>query len=101
MDYKSKRWKKVRERILRRDGYQDVLARRYGRLEEASTVHHIYPADRFPEYEWEDWNLISVSTKTHNSLHDRQTNELTAEGQRLMKRTVPGEDWRKKDHSTK
>lgn len=101
MDYKSKRWQQVRKRILMKDGYKDVLAKRYGKMVEASTVHHIYPADKYPEYEWEDWNLISVSHKTHNSLHDRITNELTAEGQRLMKRTLPGVDWRKKTHSTK
>lgn len=100
MDYKSRRWKKVRERILRKDNYQDVLARRYGKIIEATIVHHIYPAADYPEYAWEDWNLISVSQKTHNSLHDRTTNELTHEGQRLMRRTKVGIDWRKKTHKT-
>ena len=31
--------------------------------EEANTVHHIYPADEYPQYAWCDWNLISVSTE--------------------------------------
>lgn len=100
MDYRSKRWKKVRARILRRDGYQDVIAKRYGKTIEATVVHHIYPADQYPEYEWEDWNLISLSAETHNKMHDRDTRELTAEGKRLQARTKPGEDWRMKRHAT-
>ena len=91
MDYKSKRWEKKREKILRRDKYLDKIAARYGRTEEAELVHHIYPAEDYPEYAWEDWNLISVSRKTHNKLHDRNTDKLTAEGTKLMERTVPKE----------
>lgn len=40
----------------------------YGGNEEANTVHHIYPADEYPQYAWCDWNLISVSQKGHNKL---------------------------------
>ena len=50
-----------------------------------------YPAEDYPEYAWEDWNLISVSRKTHNKLHDRNTDKLTAEGAKLLERTVPKE----------
>ena len=91
MDYKTKRWEKKREKILRRDKYLDKIAARYGRTEEAELVHHIYPAEDYPEYAWEDWNLISVSRKPHNKLHDRNTDKLTAEGTKLMERTVPKE----------
>ena len=52
MDYKSKRWEKKREKILRRDKYLDKVAARYGRTEEAKLVHHIYPAEDYPEYAW-------------------------------------------------
>lgn len=88
MDYKSKRWKRIRQAVLRRDGYECQISLRYGKHVDADTVHHIFPADRFPEYQWEPWNLISLSREVHNSLHDRDTKELTAEGRRLMERTA-------------
>lgn len=95
MDYNSKRWKKVRARILRLDKYRDVVALRFGKRREANTVHHIYPVEEYPEYQWEEWNLISVSSTTHNKMHDRNTNKLIGEGLALMKRTKPGVNWRK------
>lgn len=96
MDYGSSKWKKKRAHILRLDKYKDRIAQRYGKTIEATTVHHIYPVDDYPEYAWDDWNLISISTATHNKLHERETKRLTAEGIALMNRTTPGRDWRKK-----
>ena len=55
-----------------------------------------YPADEYPQWAWEDWNLISVSLATHkNKLENRKTGELTEEGLRLQKVVKPGTDWRK------
>ena len=87
-DLKSTRWLRLRQKILRRDGYMDQLARRYGKQIPATTVHHIFPRDEFPEYAWEPWNLISVSGETHNRLHDRNTNALTRDGIDLLRRTA-------------
>lgn len=95
--YGSTRWKKKRQHILRLDGYKDVLAARYGRAEVATIVHHIYPAELYPEYAWCDWNLISVSMGTHNKLENRTSGELTEAGRRLMAKIKPGENWRKKN----
>ena len=86
--YKTAKWEAKRASILRRDAYQDQLKKRYGKLVQATIVHHIFPANEFPEYAWEDWNLISVSLATHNELHDRNTNELTNKGIELLKRTA-------------
>ncbi len=72
------------------------VAAMYGRAEEATTVHHIYPAETYPEYAWCDWNLISVSQGSHNKLENRKTGELTALGRQLMDITIPGRDWRNK-----
>lgn len=91
MDYTTKEWKTKRNKILRRDRYIDKLAARYGKTIEAEIVHHIYPAEDYPEYAWEDWNLISVSRVTHNKLHDRTTDKLTKMGRELMERTTPKE----------
>lgn len=87
--YKKKRWKIKREHILKRDKYLCKLSLRYGKRVDATVVHHIYPADEYPEYFWCDWNLISVSETMHNKLHDRVTGKLTAMGEDLKRRTKP------------
>ena len=86
--YESKRWKRKRAQILRRDGYMCQLSKRYGKLVQADTVHHIFPIELFPEYAWCDWNLVSLSKKQHNACHDRDTHELSQIGVDLLKRTA-------------
>lgn len=86
--YLSTRWKRLRAQILRRDGYRCRISARYGVARPADTVHHIFPRDKYPQYEYEPWNLISVSRAAHMMLHDRNNNELTAEGQALLERTA-------------
>lgn len=86
--YRSKRWEEKRRKILRRDGYICQLSKRYGKMVQADTVHHIFPREYYPEYEWEDWNLISLSSAQHNRLHDRKTHELTEEGMKLLEKTA-------------
>ena len=86
--YKTHRWEQLRLRILRRDEYKDQLAARYGRNVPAETVHHIFPREEFPQYQWETWNLISLSNRTHNGMHDRATDGLTGEGIELLRRTA-------------
>lgn len=95
MDYSTRKWKEKSNKIKRLDGYRDRVAEMFGKIELAEVVHHIYPAEEYPEYEWMDWNLISVSRKTHNKLENRQTGELTELGKWLKSITKPGEDWRK------
>ena len=86
--YHTKRWKAKRNKILRRDGYQSQLALRYGKHVQGETVHHIFPRDKYPEYQWQDWNLITLSIKEHNRMHDRNTGELSEEGKALQERTA-------------
>ena len=93
--YGGQKWKNKRAHILRRDGYVDQYAKRWGRTLDAVIVHHIYPAAMYPEYAWEDWNLISISRRTHELLEDRKTGELTEAGRKLMESTEPGRDWRR------
>lgn len=88
MNYKCKRWRRLRERILRRDGYMCQASLRYGRHKEADTVHHIFPASKYPEYEWEPWNLISLCASEHNAMHIRESDELTDTGKKLLERTA-------------
>lgn len=87
-----RKWERLRKSILKRDGYLDQIALRYGKRIEATTVHHIFPREHFPEYTYSPWNLISLSAATHNRLHDRESHRLTEEGWRLLVRTAKKQD---------
>lgn len=89
MDYKSTRWRHLRERVLRRDGYRCRENARYGRVVEATTVHHVWPAAQYPEYAYCEWNLISLSAKAHNAMHDREADALTELGEAWRQRVTP------------
>lgn len=86
--YKSRRWRVLRGAVLRRDGYQCRESARYGKRKAADTVHHIFPRELFPEYQWEGWNLISLAGDVHDQMHDRVTGELTEKGAELLRRTA-------------
>ena len=87
--YKSAKWKKKRETILRRDGYSCQMSKRYGKQLAADTVHHIYPRGEYPQYAFCDWNLISLSRKWHNALHNRENDSLTVLGEKLKQTITP------------
>ena len=88
-DYNSARWLRLRERVLREAGYRCQYMRRFGKRVEARMVHHIWPAEDFPEYAWCRWNLIALSQEAHNMMHDRTTGKLTRIGDDLRRRTIP------------
>lgn len=86
--YKSKRWQRLRKAVLARDGYQCQESKRYGKAVPATTVHHIFPREDYPQYQWEPWNLISLSNEVHDQMHNRTTRELTQQGLELLERTA-------------
>ena len=86
--YKTPRWTRLREKILRRDGYRSREALRYGRSVQADTVHHCWPAEDYPEYAWEPWNLISVTHEEHRSFHNAD-GSLTERGDAWRRRSRP------------
>ena len=67
--YKTKRWEKLRASVLRRDGYRCQRCKRYGRLRQASTVHHIKHLDEYPELAYDPKNLVSLCAACHNEVH--------------------------------
>lgn len=89
MEYKGKRWEYRRSEALRRDDYLCRQCLRYGKHREASTAHHVWPADEYPEYAFCLWNLLSLCSKCHNAMHDRNTNKLTALGLYWKRKTIP------------
>lgn len=89
-ELKTTRWREKSKKILKRDKYIDqFLLKKYGLIKEATLVHHILPRDKYPQYTFCDWNLISVSWETHvKKLHNNVNGELTKEGKQLMKETA-------------
>ena len=90
-DYSSanRRWQRLRIRALERDGYRCREAARYGKIETATHVHHIWPAEDYPEYAYCIWNLVSLTQGNHEKMHHRVTRKLTALGLRWKNRTPP------------
>lgn len=67
--YKSVRWQRKREQILRRDRYLCQDCKRYGRRVDATEVHHIKHADEYPELAFKASNLVSLCAACHNKRH--------------------------------
>ena len=87
--YKTRRWKRLREQILRRDGYLCRESARYGIRRQAEVVHHVWPVEDYPEFAWAPWNLISICQDCHNAMHDRNSGQLTQLGESWMRRVSP------------
>lgn len=85
MEYKSSRWRIKRIKIIKRDKYLCQNCNRYGKRIDATLVHHIYPADKFQEYAFCDWNLISLCGRCHEKMHDKTNNVLTPDGEKLKR----------------
>ena len=68
-EYKTIKWKRKRESILRRDGYMCQMCKRYGKAVPATVVHHIKHADEYPDLVYADSNLISLCAACHDKAH--------------------------------
>ena len=85
----NKRWRRLRQAALARDGGLCQEAKRYGRIVPATHVHHVWPAEDYPEYAYELWNLVSLSLEAHDAMHDRTTGKLTPLGESWRRRRPP------------
>ena len=85
----NKRWQAVRMLALRRDKFRCRDSARYGKVVDAETVHHIWPAEDYPEYAWSAWNLVSLTKAKHEAMHDRLTGKLTPLGESWRRRVSP------------
>jgi len=86
--YKGRRWEIVRAAALARDGYMCQVSKRYGKMVQADTVHHVFPRELFPEYQYCLWNLVSLAGSVHDEMHDRVTGDLTEKGKDLLRRVA-------------
>lgn len=89
MEYKQSRWSRIREHVLKRDKYMCCNCKRYGKQREANTIHHAWPCEFYPEYQWDINNLVSLCNKCHNAMHDRDTHRLTRLGNEWKERVSP------------
>lgn len=87
--YKTSKWKAKRERILKRDEYLCRECKRYGKSTQATTVHHAYPLEQYPELALVSNNLVSMCSSCHDSMHDRTSRELTEAGEKWKQRVSP------------
>ena len=91
--YWSKKWKRKRDEILRRDHYECQMCRarikeaaRNGeqlhgydsRIHRAVCVHHIKELKDYPELALDDDNLISLCHVCHDRIHGRDSDHLSA-----------------------
>lgn len=67
--HNSPKWRNKRAAILKRDQYRCVECRKYGRITEATIVHHIKPYEEYPELAFDNDNLESLCLPCHNTKH--------------------------------
>lgn len=83
--YKTARWERLRQHALRRDCYMCQCCKANNRMVEAQCVHHVFPRDAWPQYQYEPWNLLSLCNDCHNEMHDRKTDALSIKGMIIMR----------------
>lgn len=83
--YKSTKWKKVREQVLRLDHYECQRcnlnmfdSKDVKKITKATLVHHIYLAEDYPEYKYSIYvnskrNLVSLCFDCHEIIHGRKS----------------------------
>lgn len=86
------KWKRVRKKALDRDDGYCRECLRYGRVRDAERVHHAWPKEDWPEYEFEQWNLVPLCKSCHDAMHERHGRQLTELGRAWQRRCRPPED---------
>lgn len=71
LEYRTYRWQQLRREALSRDHYECQVCASIGGYAPAKVVHHIRPAESFPEAFYRMDNLISLCRECHEILHNR------------------------------
>lgn len=85
----NRRWWHIREIPLKRDRYRCRNCARYGRQVPAEVVHHVWPAEDYPELAYKAWNLLSLCESCHDKMHERSGRRLTPLGESWRRRVIP------------
>ncbi len=86
--YRSKRWQRKRELILKRDEYICQQCKRYGKLTPATTIHHIIPITEREDLRLDSRNLISLCAMHHEQMHVKQHDSLSDTGAEMRDRLI-------------
>lgn len=86
--HNTRDWKRKRVVILKRDGYQCRECKRYGKVTEANTVHHVLPIEERYDLRLNNNNLISLCEGCHESLHDKFSDRLSKLGSEWKERVL-------------
>lgn len=88
--YKAGRWQALRKVIIARYQGLDPWAFLHGRIEYATTVHHIVTAEDDPALFYVEDNLIPLSRSSHDEIHAlyRKSEASKVETQALLKSLV-------------
>lgn len=78
--YRTTKWIKKRNRIMRKYSYECQESKRFGKSVQAEMIHHIYPREQYPELSFVDWNLLPLTNGKHNTFHDRENNSVIGQG---------------------
>ncbi len=69
--YKSKQWRTLRAKALKRDHYECVLCKAEGKYHRAQNVHHIQEVKARPDLALSLENIECICIRHHNAIHDR------------------------------
>lgn len=79
--YRSPKWLHKRDLILRRDGYRCQECKRYRRITQATTVHHILHLEDRPDLALTSSNLVSLCQACHNRKHPEKGGQRPGSGE--------------------
>lgn len=78
-EYHSKRWRRLREKVLNQYDHLDLYAYYHdGRIVPATCVHHIREALDDPDYFYAEGNHFPTSEESHAEIHRRYKEEGAA-----------------------
>lgn len=83
--YKSNKWLSLRNTALIRDKYKCQCCIANNKQVNATCVHHVFPIERYPDYKYELWNLMSLCDKCHDEMHNHYTGELSKKGMLFLR----------------
>ena len=87
---KNKRWQNLRRLVIPSPATKCRECARYGKRNQATIAHHVWPAEDYPEFAYCLWNLLPLCSGCHDKMHDRITRKLTALGIYWKNKTPPG-----------
>ena len=83
--YKTNKWVALRNTALIRDKYMCQCCIANNKQVNATCVHHVFPIERYPQYSYELWNLMSLCDKCHDEMHNHYTGELSKKGMLFLR----------------